>query len=309
MNTRADQRRFVDRVADVEALLRALELRFNVLVTGERGAGTSSLLAAAATAAEERTDLPALLWVRAGRVATPGELLQVCAQALDPATSAPDGEQDALEALGAATTQRGPAVLLVDGLPSGRLAHAVYGRMRDELWQLGDVRWVVGLPAEEEPLALTPPADQFFELVHRVGPLPAAAAFDMLRHRDPEAQISDEALREIAAASGGNPSAALRMARAALVTPTAPRQAPADIVAAIGEHLGQPAARLAGELSAVGPSGPSDQALLARLGWSRPRAYQVFHELEEHGYVTAAHDRTGRPGRPRKLYRLREMSA
>lgn len=305
LDTAADRARFVDRDADLAALLRALELRFNVLLVGERGAGASSLLARLPGAAPE---LPPMRRVPAGRLDTPERLLNRVAAELDGETPA-DGadEEAALAALTAASRRHGPAVILLDGVLSGGLVHAVFGRMRDELWALGDLRWVVGIPAEEEALALTPPADQFFETVHHLAPLDADAIVELLRRRDPDGRLGEELLHEVAEASHGNPSVALRLARGALTgAGSAPTRAPEDVVDEIAERLGEPAARLAAALSQAGSSGPSDDALLDRLGWSRPRAYEVFRLLDEHGYVTSSRERNGRPGRPRNIFRLKQ---
>ena len=312
LNTAADQQRFVGRDKDLQHLIRALGLRFNVLVVGARGVGTSSFLGR--LAATQETDghaLPRPVWVRAGRVDSPPGLLRRAAEALAPDLELPEplGEDDALRALVSATARHGPAVLIIDGLQSGRTVHGVFGRLRDELWQLADLRWVVGLDAAQEIVALTPPADQFFEYVQRLGPLSRDEVVEALRRRGADGELSPEVLDEVADASQGNPGVALRLARHALTAPAAPARPPASIVAEIAEELGAPAARLAGELASVGSSGPSDEGLLARLGWSRPRAYQVFQDLEAHGYVISAQERNGRPGRPRKIYRLRELSA
>ncbi len=60
---------------------------------------------------------------------------------------------------------------------------------------------------------------------------------------------------------------------------------------------------LADELDALGWTSASDQRLLDRMGWTRPRVVQVIAELESRGLVEMREESTGR-GRPRKLYRL-----
>jgi DNA-binding PadR family transcriptional regulator len=40
------------------------------------------------------------------------------------------------------------------------------------------------------------------------------------------------------------------------------------------------------------------------MGWSRPRAYQVFQALEGEGLVRSRPERTGAAGRPRKIYEV-----
>jgi predicted ArsR family transcriptional regulator len=60
---------------------------------------------------------------------------------------------------------------------------------------------------------------------------------------------------------------------------------------------------LASELEALGWASASDERLLTRMGWTRPRVVQVVAELESRGLVQMREENTGR-GRPRKLYRL-----
>jgi hypothetical protein len=60
---------------------------------------------------------------------------------------------------------------------------------------------------------------------------------------------------------------------------------------------------LAGEIDALGWVSASDERLLDRMGWTRPRVVQVIAELESRGLVNMREENTGR-GRPRKLYRL-----
>jgi predicted ArsR family transcriptional regulator len=64
---------------------------------------------------------------------------------------------------------------------------------------------------------------------------------------------------------------------------------------------------LAAELEALGWASASDERLLVRLGWTRPRVVQVMAELERGGLVDMREESTGR-GRPRKLYRLKPPS-
>jgi predicted transcriptional regulator len=69
------------------------------------------------------------------------------------------------------------------------------------------------------------------------------------------------------------------------------------------QEVSRPARMLATEIDALGWVSASDQRLLDRMGWTRPRVVQVIAELESRGLVEMREERTGR-GRPRKLYRL-----
>jgi hypothetical protein len=307
-DTTADRRRFVDRHTEVDALLRSVSLRFNVLLVGERGAGVSSVLAHLPRAADKSMpDPPSFRLVQTARATTAGEVVAQVAAALDGGQPSPfESEEHALDHLERAARRAGELIVMLDGI-DGRLVHAVFGRMRDELWALQDLTWLVGLPADQEALALTPPADQFFESIVRLAPMSTRDIIELLRRRGADGELDAGRLAEIASASAGNPSTALRLARGAVLGRPGERRRPAsDVVEEIRNELGEPAARLARELASAGSTGPSDVALLKRLGWSRPRAYEVFRELERHHYVDVGYERSGAPGRPRKMFRLRE---
>ena len=79
----------------------------------------------------------------------------------------------------------------------------------------------------------------------------------------------------------------------------------AGLLDRVRDELGEPAARLAQELAA-GPTGPSDDALMSRMGWSRPRLYEVFRELEQAEFISRGAERNGRVGRPRAVYALND---
>ena len=68
------------------------------------------------------------------------------------------------------------------------------------------------------------------------------------------------------------------------------------------DELGRPAAMLYAEIESLGPVSASDQRLLARMGWTRSRAVQVFAQLEEAGLVVSQSVRGPDGGRPRKEY-------
>lgn len=65
---------------------------------------------------------------------------------------------------------------------------------------------------------------------------------------------------------------------------------------------------LMAELESLGAASASDERLLRRLGWTRPRAVQVLRELEDAGLVTASYAR-GPGGGRQKVYRPVEGGA
>jgi hypothetical protein len=246
--------------------------------------------------------------VSARRASAAHELLDLVADALggEGAAASDDRLQAAYLRLSAAALSRPDALVVVDDV-AGAFGHQVFGRMRDELWELG-LHWLVSGRADDEAVLLAPPADAFFETVHRVQPLSAAHIETLLDRRDADAQLSGELRHRIAERAAGNPARALELARRSIVSDDHSALQDVGVLDRAAEELGRPAARLVDELLRSGPASPSDPALLERLGWSSSRAYQVFAQLERAGYVTAAAEHSGRPGRPRKLFRVVESS-
>jgi hypothetical protein len=309
--TVVDQRLWVERDADLEALMRAVHLGYNTALLADPGAGASSLLNRLAADLEDRQVLVAKTSAR--RHDSAADLLHEVAQHLELFDDSPrplrksiqgDAVDEAYQRLLSAVPRAGRTVVIVDDLP-GALGHTVFGRLRDELWHL-EVQWVVTARADEAGSLLLPPADAFFEFVHYLTPMSIVQVQELLARRDPGNSLAASVRAAIAERCNGNPSTALRLAREALEAPDpAAAVERGTVVDQVADRLGRPAARLADELARSGSASPSDSDLLRRLGWSKPRAYQVFSQLEESGFVTSSEERTGRPGRPRKTYRLR----
>jgi hypothetical protein len=198
-------------------------------------------------------------------------------------------------------------VIFVDGLPPP-LVHEIFGRLRDEMWAL-QLQWVVTGNVEDKAILLAPPADAFFEQVVTLAPLTEEETERLLVQRDPDGELDADIRALISERSAGNPGKALVLARQALVSsdPIADLDR-GSVTEQIERELGEPAARLADDLARNGPSGPSDPQLLRRIGWSRPRAYQVFQALQRAGYVEVSAERSGRAGRPIQIYSLKGLA-
>lgn len=299
-----DRRLWVEPAASLQRIVRSIELDFNTLVIAEPGGGVSTLLNQLAARFEDADREIARAW--AGEADDATALLDAISDALErpqePQRST--GPRPALARLQALAGERPGALAIVDDVP-GAAGHDVFGRMRDELWEHG-LQWLAGTSSDESSSLLAAPADAFFETVERLEAFEDEQIAELLARRDPAGELDDRVRARIAEHSAGNPGRALALARHALLLDPDERleELASDPVDDVRRRLGEPAARLFLELLRGGPAGPSDPKLLARVHWSRPRAYQVFQALEREGLVKASLRRSGGAGRPRKIYEV-----
>jgi MoxR-like ATPase len=305
--TKRDLALFVDR-QELDTASRALEHHGNVLILGSRGIGKSSLLAALSRRLRNH-DVP-VLSVN-GRVAGSAvELLTLLRAQLvaddrgPPLGAASRALQVELRAL-RASLEEPWTVALVDEVNSPEVAHTLFGRLRDELWEL-PLGWAVAADERARANYLEPPADAFWRRVLTLPPLSRSESEELVRRRVPADRLPEDVLGLMVEEAGGNPRRLLAFAYDVLVD----NQDPQRLVDNLREResrrteLSKPARRLLAELEAAGPAGPSDEALLRRLGWSRSRASQVFSELEANGFVRAD-ERPSKAGRrPRRIFAL-----
>src|SRR5690242_1891834 len=234
--SRADQRRFVDRSHETDMIIRAVGGSQPVLLLGERGSGRTSLLNHVAwllarqhesrqtvmvsgELAGNPSQLLGVLVARVGRLAEPASSRGRWIEDLR-ALSMPDGPfgqviQPAIvielvDLLGErlAALDR-PVCLMVDGIAPS-VAHGVFGSLRNELWALPGPAWVVAGDSAAEALYLEPPADAFFERTVKLGPLTDADSAMLLRAHVPE--LSDGDIEQAVAVGQGNPRRLLRAA-------------------------------------------------------------------------------------------------
>ncbi len=301
--TARDQRLAIDR-PEVGTVTDSARRGLNVLVVGDRGAGRTTLLHAVAFRLREEGRRAVV--VDAGPAAGVADVVAAIDRAL---TGDDHGDDDrgrgtqTTRVLGVLRRWReldDDACVLLDELRP-ELAHGLFGRLRDELWQTR-ARFVVTAATHEAAVVVTPPADVFFESTVRLAPLSVDAQQALLRRRlDP-----DEAERVRSALRGADlatPRALLAAARDALAGHTGEggAEAAARERARRVAGLGPAAERLLAELDAHGAASASDPRLLGRLGWSRQRAAQVAQALESAGLVTSGSAR-GHDGRVRRVF-------
>jgi energy-coupling factor transporter ATP-binding protein EcfA2 len=306
--TARDQRLAVER-PEVDAVVDLVRRGLNVLLVGDRGSGKTSALHAVAFLLREEGRRTAL--VDAGPAAGVPEAVAAIAAAV--AGEADEGalvrearrgnRSETSVALDTIRSLRGldeEVCVLVDELRPG-VAHPLFGRLRDELWQT-PLRFVASATPGDAAAILQPPADVFFEATVRLEPLGPAAQEELLRRRL-DAVEAGRVLPALRGADLGNPRALLAAAREAL----AGRTAEGGLAAAVRARarrvaaLGPAAERMLAELDRLGAASASDARLLEPLGWSRQRAAQVGRALEEAGLVSSGAAR-GDDGRVRRVF-------
>jgi energy-coupling factor transporter ATP-binding protein EcfA2 len=316
-DTDADARLFVA-PPEWDRILAGVDHGFNVLVLGDRGSGKTTILRQVQHALRERGESVAFL--DATGVTDAGELVQLIEQSLigrrnaaeevrvnlvgafDAVAGGPPGSTSVraiqrLRALGDLPATR----IIVDCSHAAEAANVLFGRLRDELWQLGH-RWLVAGERSERSILLAPPADAFFDQVTVVGGVrdPAFMRALLLRR---SADVPSNVIDRIVDAAR-TPRDALQALRDAVVDGSQrhtmdARFARQEAAAAIG----RPHSMVMTELEELGGASASDEELLSRLGWSRARASQVLGDLARHGLVVGSDERPPSGGRPRRIYR------
>jgi DNA-binding MarR family transcriptional regulator len=319
-----DARLFVDRKVELETLERNAESRLNSLVVGPPGIGKTSLLHQLERRLDSHAELEPIFVDGAGRAASPEELLSLIAYRLDEDRSRFSYIGEAMQSAGRRPPRTGTeqllaalrtvrealaarerrAVLIVDELPSGETAHALFGQLRDELWSL-PTTWVVAARTSEQAAYRRPPASAFFESVVTVKPLPEKAAIQLLKKRTADTEIDGDLLRKIVTAADGQPVLLILLARQTLLEGRSLGDALGvqDERAQRARQLGDAATRLVAYIEANGPVSASDDRMLSELGWTRSRATQVLRQLEQAGLAEVSNERVG--SSRRKVYTLK----
>ena len=301
LDTEPDHQLFAGRDDELRRLVDLVRHGTNTLVIGERGAGKTTLLRQLAfVLRQENASSPAFV---EGRLAdSPRQFIELTRSRLGmPPVNGDSPFQDTLELPGLVATLRDATsdrrVVLVDEV-TPEVGATLFGRLRDEMWQL-PLTWVVAVTEDDAAPLQTPPADAFFEAVLRLDPLSWDEQRQVL-----EARLGSEGAMIAAQIDEGNPRRLLALARSAKATGVSAAQHQAAMIRRQEEidKLGRPATMLMAELESLGPSSASDERLLERLGWTRSRAVQVLRQLEKEGLVTASFAK-GPSGGRRKVYR------
>ncbi len=319
---------FVDRAAEMDTLAKAYDLRFNTLLLGSRGLGVTSLThqlrrrldrqdvrsvhvdsAGAGDLGEfvDRVDL-ALTGPIGPTVPTKVDVSGITGSPFERTDHRDPDPLWSLRRLGDGIEDR--PLVIVDNAHDPDLVHTVFGRFRDELWEL-PFTWLVCGVTNRRGDYLRPPADSFFETVVDVQPLTDTASGALLERRLDDATTGEQPtadrirhhLDAIVKSGEGSPRQLLTGAREVAIGATGTADAAVSLVHAAAA-LGRSEAMLVAELRSLGSASASDDVLLDRLGWTRSRTTQVFRKLLDAEIVVAESQRDSGPGRPRKVYSL-----
>src|SRR3954466_59056 len=158
----------------------------NVLVLGEPGSGKSTLLHKVAATLEGRGQ-PTVL-VNAALADDSLSLLQLVDIALEERVPGalrkpvPDAGAEGAQLLAAARRldRPKPVAILVDGLLASDIGYDLFGRLRDDLWNLRHP-WVVAVRPRDSATLRTPPADAFWGRTVEIPPLSYGETDRLLR--------------------------------------------------------------------------------------------------------------------------------
>ncbi|HEX9993140.1 MAG TPA: hypothetical protein VGB14_09465 [Acidimicrobiales bacterium] len=279
----ADSRLFVDREDEVRRIERAVKLRLNTYVAGGPGSGKTSLLHRAEAALGRRAT-----FLNAEGATTPEDVAHLVVAAA-PETEGATGRPETwppVRALRRLPSGPPHAVVLLDGVDDG-LRAALFGRHRDELWELR-VLWVVTGRSRR----LDPPEDAFFTSVIELDDLDEDATIELLRRRagtgaDPDAARVRTLAADLAAVLGPtSPRAALGAAGAVLLA-----EDPDEALEGLRRHatmaaaLPETAQLVLDAILTLGAVHSGDGRLLDEVGVTRTRVVQLLRDLKAKGLV------------------------
>lgn len=306
----ADHRLFVDRNSELSRANRSLRLGLNVYVSGPPGSGRTSFLhqvqrnitEARYVRLNELESLQDKLVEIERVVQGEGSLYRIKRESVIPEVEFPVRTRkvrvagDPLVNLRqAAKLESGQTriLLLADDLDStGR--QELFGRLRDELWEL-PIQWVVS----GTDVHLEAPVDAFFESVIELEHLEQESLRELLYRRAQSGTAEEQAvLRDIADSVSTSiapctPRRALSVARDIFLSDDAMGASNLlEEMQQLRSELSESATRVLDGLMVHGPTHAGDEQLLAEVGVTRSRVVQLLAELETAGLVTA--QRVGR---------------
>lgn len=304
----ADHRLFVDRNSELDRVDRSLGLGLNIYIHGARGMGKTTFLHQVHRSHPGAyycrikdsevfkgtlVELERVVSSRSGFAEVMGMLTSSEAiRMLANATPEDQLVQILRQAVRQPSDEPSRVVLLDDLDEEGR--RGLFGRLRDELWEL-PIQWVV---SGTEPY-LEAPVDAFFETVVELENLQYETLRQMLCRRALTGTAEEQAvLRDIADSVSTSiapctPRRALSVARDIFLSDDAMGASNLlEEMQQLRSELSESATRVLDGLMVHGPTHAGDEQLLAEVGVTRSRVVQLLAELETAGLVTA--QRVGR---------------
>ncbi|MEO5973840.1 MAG: ATP-binding protein [Ilumatobacteraceae bacterium] len=191
-------------------------------------------------------------------------------------------------------------IVLLDS-PERKVAHTLFGRLRDVVWQL-PISWIVVADSSAADAFRRPPADAFFDLLERLGGISANEGREILRLRE----VPVNYIADFLFSKATTPRIVLDHARRSILEPPTSdklQKSDAEFMRRLSV-VSRAASMLASELRGQGAVSASDKDLQRRMSWTRERLTQVLKELEAAGLAKATEAADGKPGRPRRFYEI-----
>src|SRR4051812_14880313 len=226
LDTTVDADLFVGRDAELQRLLRAVDLDLNAAVTGAHGLGRTSLLRRLMWCLRQRESGVEVLLLSTADVEDAAAFLLRLYRRLagdEAAAVARLARLDVhglLERISQATAGRpSRTVVVLDDL-SVSVGRAVFGGLRDEIWRL-ELTWVVGVEDEARDALLSAPVDVFFEVIVPLPPLSAKEAVALVQHRVGEkSPLNKSEITDLVRLGEGHPRRLVDLVRAVLLDDT-----------------------------------------------------------------------------------------
>jgi hypothetical protein len=308
LDTAADQRLFVKDPSRQHAIKSAFQ-RSNTLIVGDYGSGKTSLLYNIRANANERSAPNAML-VDAHVASDARDLIDILLKeaeddgwvevAARPIRDDPFALVAQIRRLRAASD--GSMILLDD--PNAEQAAALFGQLRDELWQLPVWFTVAVNPSIYTSVLSQPPANAFFDSVIELEPFEPNAAVEMLRRRKHRGELAE------AITTPGQPMQPRAVLLSAEAGPGARYDAELqhDLLTRAEQVAGRAGAALVAAIWNRGAVSASDVELQRSLGVSRARLAQLLSLLANEGtLVSTSRATSGAIGRPRTLYDINRV--
>ena len=191
--------------------------------------------------------------------------------------------------------------MILDGPVDEQAGYDVFGRLRDQLWELPHT-WVLAATPERSGAVRAAPADAFWSTIVEVGPFDADEIEQMIARGLTAAErvvVDAHERRPLQ----DTPRGVVRFVQDVLDGTASGEDVPAEVRQERAVAIGPSASMALAELEALGhPAAAGDPELLERLGWTRPYTSRILASLEAHGLLRSFPGPTTGQGRPPKLY-------